>query len=71
MRSKLIGVLLALGLAVVASVAQTPAPKVGPARGTVFAVGGGVVPEVLAKFLEAAGGPNASAVAERFLNELM
>jgi cyanophycinase len=42
-----------------ASVAQTPAPKVGPARGTVFAVGGGAVPEVLAKFLEAAGGQDA------------
>jgi cyanophycinase len=35
------------------------APKVGPAKGTVFAVGGGAGPDLLAKFIEAAGGPDA------------
>ena len=59
MRFKVFGILLTSALAIVASVAQTPGPKIGPARGTVFAVGGGVAPEVLTKFLEAAGGPDA------------
>jgi cyanophycinase len=59
MRFKVIGVFFACGYLIVAGVAQTPIPKVGPARGTVFAVGGGIVPEVLTKFLEAAGGPDA------------
>ena len=58
MRPEVIAVLLASGLAAVTTLAQTPAPKVGPARGTIFAVGGGVVPEILTKFLETAGGPS-------------
>ncbi|MDB4913323.1 MAG: peptidase dipeptidase [Gemmatimonadetes bacterium] len=40
--------------------AATGAPRVGPDRGTVIVVGGGVVgPEIVAKFIEAAGGPDA------------
>lgn len=35
-------------------------PKVGPPAGTVIVVGGGVVgPEIVSRFIEAAGGPNA------------
>src|SRR2546423_13349134 len=35
-------------------------PKVGPLRGTVLVVGGGSLgPEVLGKFIELAGGPDA------------
>src|SRR3954468_4240157 len=42
----------------VAAVAQTP--KVGPSRGVVLVVGGGSLgPEVLGKFVELAGGPEA------------
>jgi cyanophycinase len=40
--------------------AQSSAPRVGPARGSVVVVGGGVVgPEIVAKFIELAGGPDA------------
>jgi cyanophycinase len=35
--------------------AQAP---IGPSRGTIIAVGGGASPDVLAKFIEAAGGPD-------------
>jgi cyanophycinase len=44
------------------SVVQSPASaaKVGPPRGTVIVVGGGVVgPEIVARFIQAAGGPDA------------
>ena len=63
MRLKVIAVLLASGLAVTTTIAQTSEPKVGPVRGTVFAVGGGVV-QVLSKVLEAAGGPDKKKSAE-------
>jgi cyanophycinase len=48
-----------LGLSVQGPASSTSTPKVGPPRGTVFAVGGGVSPDVIAKFIEAAGGPGA------------
>jgi cyanophycinase len=39
---------------------QPAAPRVGPPRGTVIVVGGGQVgPEILARFIAAAGGPDA------------
>lgn len=39
---------------------STEPPRVGPAKGTVIVVGGGVVgPEIVSQFIEAAGGPNA------------
>ena len=34
-------------------------PKVGPPKGTIMAVGGGVGADILAKFIEEAGGPDA------------
>ena len=49
---------LALSLIPAAAIAQ--APKVGPAHGAVLVVGGGSLgPEVLGKFIELAGGPDA------------
>lgn len=39
---------------------SAPAPRLGPPRGTVMVVGGGTIgPELLAKFIELAGGPDA------------
>src|SRR5688572_27969122 len=54
--------LLALSMVAFAAPVATQAPestRVGPARGTVFVVGGGSAPELLARFIEAAGGPDA------------
>jgi cyanophycinase len=49
-----------LALLAVAPLAAQPAPKVGPARGTVIVVGGGSFgPEIYARFIAAAGGPDA------------
>ena len=49
----------ALGLPALVG-AQTAAPKVGPAKGTVIVVGGGQMgPEIYSRFIQAAGGPNA------------
>src|SRR5436305_13602655 len=43
-----------------AFVANAQTPRVGPLRGTVLVVGGGSLgPEVLGKFVELAGGPDA------------
>ncbi|MDB4874950.1 MAG: peptidase dipeptidase [Gemmatimonadetes bacterium] len=54
----LIAPAVALFVASPALVAQTP--KVGPAHGTVIVVGGGSMgPDLYAKFIEAAGGPDA------------
>jgi cyanophycinase len=48
---------VALGCSV--SLAPTPAPKVGSAKGSVMVVGGGGMgPELYQKFIELAGGPN-------------
>ncbi len=61
-------VLTATALVATASCARTPStgagpsiqPSVGPATGTVIVVGGGVVgPEIVARFIAAAGGPDA------------
>jgi len=42
------------------SQAQPPETRVGPPRGTVIVVGGGAIgPEIYARFIEAAGGPDA------------
>src|SRR4051812_8626083 len=53
---------LALALGASAAVAQPgqPVPRVGPPRGAVVVVGGGAIgPEVYARFIELAGGPDA------------
>jgi cyanophycinase len=43
-----------------AQAGRTPATRVGPPRGTVIVVGGGSMgPEIYARFIEAAGGPDA------------
>src|SRR5262245_34424184 len=41
--------------------AELPAQeaRVGPAKGTIIAVGGGTGPDLLARFVDAAGGPDA------------
>jgi cyanophycinase len=48
-------------VALLASNSQVPvpAPKVGPPRGAIMAVGGSVVPDILARFIKEAGGPGA------------
>ena len=59
MRSVLL-VILSLVAFVVFPKAQAPAStRVGPARGAVFSVGGGAAPDVLGRFIEEAGGPDA------------
>jgi cyanophycinase len=51
---------LPLGLILLVSVVPAAAQKVGPARGTVIVVGGGQMgPEILSRFIAAAGGPDA------------
>jgi cyanophycinase-like exopeptidase len=59
MRLAVLLVSLTLTLALQVSAQGPSSPKVGPPRGTVFAVGGGSGPDILAKFIEAAGGPDA------------
>ena len=41
---------------------ESPSIRVGPERGTIIAVGGGNRPDILAKFIEAAGGFDAAIV---------
>src|SRR5690349_8908233 len=49
-----------LALVLVPAVAVAQVPRVGPERGAVLVVGGGSLgPEVLGKFIELAGGPDA------------
>ena len=57
---KSIRILSTVAVLLVPAAAIAQAPKVGPARGAVLVVGGGSLgPEVLGKFIELAGGPDA------------
>lgn len=52
--------LVILSLLAAPVTAQSPAPRVGPSKGTVIVVGGGQAgPEIWSRFLAAAGGPDA------------
>jgi cyanophycinase len=54
-----VNVFLSSALQLLAQSASTPSPVVVPLPGTIIAAGGGASPEILSRFIEAAGGPEA------------